>query len=62
MVSDGQKVYQYDPDLAQVTVRNVQDSIGASPASILFGRSNLDDSFTVDVLPERRHGVVARHA
>lgn len=53
VVSDGQKVYQYDPDLAQVTVRNVQDSIGASPASILFGRSNLDDSFTVDVLPER---------
>ena len=34
VVSDGQRVYQYDPDLAQVTVRNVKDSVGASPASI----------------------------
>lgn len=52
IISDGQKVYQYDPDLAQVTIRNTQDSLGASPASILFGNSDLDDSFTVEVLPE----------
>ena len=53
VISDGQKVYQYDPDLAQVTIRGVQDSVGASPASILFGNSDLDDTFTVEVLPER---------
>lgn len=52
VVSDGQKVYQYDPDLAQVTIRNIQDSVGASPASILFGNNDLDDNFTVKVLPE----------
>ncbi|OFV49445.1 MULTISPECIES: outer membrane lipoprotein chaperone LolA [Oligella] len=53
VISDGQRVYQYDPDLAQVTVRNIKDSVGASPASILFGNSNLDDNFSVEVLPER---------
>ena len=53
VVSDGQRVYQYDPDLAQVTVRNVKDSVGASPASILFGNDNLDLNFSVEVLPER---------
>ncbi|CAM5198781.1 Outer-membrane lipoprotein carrier protein [Oligella ureolytica] len=35
VISDGQKVYQYDPDLAQVTIRNVQDSVGASPAPFI---------------------------
>lgn len=53
VISDGQRVYQYDPDLAQVTVRSVKDSVGASPASILFGNSNLDDNFSVEVLPEQ---------
>ena len=53
VISDGQKVYQYDPDLAQVTIRNVQDSVGASPASILFGNNELDDTFSVEVLPEQ---------
>ena len=53
VISDGQKVYQYDPDLAQVTIRNVQDSVGASPASILFGNNDLDDTFSVEVLPEQ---------
>lgn len=53
VVSDGQKVYQYDPDLAQVTIRAVQDSVGASPASILFGNNELDDTFSVEVLPEQ---------
>ncbi|NYT38931.1 outer membrane lipoprotein chaperone LolA [Allopusillimonas soli] len=51
VVSDGKKVYQYDPDLAQVTVRPVGQSIGASPAAILFGEGSLDDNFTIAALP-----------
>jgi len=51
IVSDGKQVYQYDPDLAQVTVRNVDQSIGASPAAILFGSGSLDEAFAISALP-----------
>lgn len=51
IVSDGKEVFQYDPDLAQVSVRNVDQVVGTSPAAILFGSGNLDDSFDVTVLP-----------
>lgn len=53
IVSDGKSVYQYDPDLAQVTVRPVDQSIGASPAAILFGSGSLDDAFTLKDLPAK---------
>lgn len=52
IVSDGQNVLQYDPDLAQVTQRTVDQSIGASPAAILFGSGSLEDSFNVQPLPD----------
>lgn len=51
-LSDGKQLYQYDPDLAQVIVRGVDESVGASPAAILFGSGQLDDSFNVTSLPE----------
>lgn len=51
IVSDGKMVYQYDPDLAQVTQRKVDQSIGASPAAILFGSGSLDEAFSVTELP-----------
>lgn len=51
IVSDGKLVYQYDPDLAQVTERAVDKSIGASPAAILFGSGSLDEAFTIAALP-----------
>ncbi|MGB6104256.1 MAG: outer membrane lipoprotein chaperone LolA [Pusillimonas sp.] len=53
IVSDGKRVYQYDPDLAQVTERGVDQSIGASPAAILFGSGSLDDAFTISSLPAK---------
>ena len=52
IVSDGENVLQYDPDLAQVTQRTVDQSIGASPAAILFGSGSLEESFDVQPLPE----------
>ncbi len=51
IVSDGKLVYQYDPDLAQVTQRKVDQSIGASPAAILFGSGSLDEAFSITELP-----------
>lgn len=53
IVSDGKEVFQFDPDLNQVTVRKVDQAIGASPASILFGNGALDQAFEVSALPDR---------
>lgn len=52
IVSDGKTVYQYDPDLSQVTERGVDQSIGSSPAAILFGSGSLDEAFVVTALPD----------
>jgi len=53
IVSDGVTVFQYDPDLSQVTERGVDASIGASPAAILFGSGSLDESFEIGGLPDK---------
>lgn len=52
-LSDGRKLYQYDPDLAQVIVRGIDESVGTSPAAILFGSGQLDDSFELSSLPDK---------
>lgn len=51
-LSDGQKLYQYDLDLAQVIIRNADESLGASPAAFLFGAGDLDQSFAIEALPD----------
>lgn len=53
VLSDGQFVYQYDPDLMQVTQRGVDDAIGTSPAAILFGSRRIDDAFNLTDLADR---------
>lgn len=53
VISDGKVLRQYDPDLAQVTERPVDQSIGASPAAILFGSGSLEESFELSSLPPR---------
>jgi outer membrane lipoprotein carrier protein len=47
VVSDGQMLYLYDPDLNQVTERRVAGAMPASPAAILFGASDLEREFTL---------------
>jgi outer membrane lipoprotein carrier protein len=47
LVADGQKLSIYDKDLNQVTVRKLGDALGSTPAAILFGSSDLDQSFTL---------------
>jgi len=47
IVSDGTKLYVYDPDLNQVTVKHLQGAIPASPASILFGSNDFERDFEV---------------
>jgi len=53
IVSDGQHVYQYDPDLAQVTERRADQAVGASPATLLFGSGSLDQAFDLQPQPDR---------
>lgn len=53
IVSNGKEIFQYDPDLNQVTVRKVDQAIGASPAAILFGSGSLEQSFEVSALPDK---------
>lgn len=45
--SDGDKLYVWDKDLNQVTVRALSGALGASPAAILFGSNDLEKNFTL---------------
>jgi outer membrane lipoprotein carrier protein len=53
IVSDGSKLYVYDPDLNQVTVKTIKGAIPASPASILFGSNDFEHDFQVSSDGER---------
>ncbi|HWP20950.1 MAG TPA: outer membrane lipoprotein chaperone LolA [Burkholderiaceae bacterium] len=52
IVADGQKVWLYDADLNQVTVRPMNQALGATPAALLAGGS-LEKDFTLKALPDR---------
>ncbi len=45
--ADGDKLYIYDKDLNQVTVKKLGNALGSSPAAILFGSNDLDKNFTL---------------
>jgi outer membrane lipoprotein carrier protein len=45
--ADGDKLFVYDKDLNQVTVRTLGGALGASPAAILFGSNDLEKNFTL---------------
>lgn len=52
IVSDGRKVWIYDVDLEQVTVRLLSEALGATPASLLSSGRALEDSFLMEDLGE----------
>lgn len=45
IVGDGERVWIYDLDLNQVTVRKVASAIGATPAALLAGVSDIEKAF-----------------
>jgi len=47
IVADGQRVYVYDKDLEQVTVKPLQKALGSTPALLLDGEVNLEERFIV---------------
>jgi outer membrane lipoprotein carrier protein len=47
IVGDGQKLWLYDVDLEQVTVRRLEGSLGSSPAALLAGSGDIERYFSV---------------
>ena len=47
IVADGTRIWLYDSDLEQVTVRKLDATLSATPAMLLSGQGNLQDNFTV---------------
>ena len=47
LVSDGVRLWSYDHDLNQVTVKPLGDALGATPAAILAGEGDLARNFDV---------------
>jgi outer membrane lipoprotein carrier protein len=50
IVGDGQKIWVYDQELEQVTVRPLAGGLGYTPAVLLAGRGKLEENFTVKPL------------
>lgn len=46
IVGDGAKVWLFDKDLNQVTVKALGDALGSSPAALLAGSNDLDRAYT----------------
>lgn len=48
IVSDSGKVWFYDTDLEQVTIKKLDASLGSTPALLLSGDISLEDNFTME--------------
>lgn len=47
IVGDGAKVWMYDADLNQVTVKKLDQVLGSSPAALLAGDNEMERNFTL---------------
>lgn len=52
MLSDGKTLWVWDKDLNQVTERKLKGALPASPASVLFGSSNVSKDWKIEELGE----------
>jgi outer membrane lipoprotein carrier protein len=50
IVGDGSKLWIFDKDLNQVTVRKLDRALGSSPAALLSGSNDLERDFTLSNL------------
>jgi outer membrane lipoprotein carrier protein len=53
LLGDGDKVWIYDPDLRQVTVKKVGAALGGTPAALLAGDNALKKDFDLREIGER---------
>ena len=52
IVGDGARLWIYDKDLNQVTVRKLDRALGASPAALLAGSNEIEKSYTLKAAGE----------
>ncbi|MDO6460831.1 outer membrane lipoprotein chaperone LolA [Granulosicoccaceae sp. 1_MG-2023] len=50
IVADGEKLWVYDEDLKQATVKPMDDSLGSAPIVMLTGDEPLESQFTIEEL------------
>lgn len=50
IVADGRRLWLYDSDLEQVTVRTLEAGLGSTPATLLSGSGKVGDSFTAGAI------------
>jgi outer membrane lipoprotein carrier protein len=60
IVCDGARIWIYDSDLEQVTVRKLDETLSATPAMLLSGRSSLSDNFNVTQVEQQGQVVWVR--
>ncbi len=56
IVADGTRLWIYDPELAQVTVRDQAQGLGSTPASLLSSEESVDKRFNIQELGLRDDG------
>ena len=47
IVGDGSKIWLYDADLQQVTIKQLGQALGSSPAALLAGSKDIDKFYTL---------------
>ena len=52
VVGDGEKIWIYDPELQQVTVRQAGQAVNGSPAALLAGSNELEKNFSLKEVGE----------
>src|SRR3954469_13955020 len=52
IVGDGSRLWIYDKDLNQVTVRKLDRALGASPAALLAGSNEIEKGYTLTAVGE----------
>jgi outer membrane lipoprotein carrier protein len=50
IVGDGSRIWIYDKDLNQVTVRRLDRALGNSPAALLAGKNEIEQNYTLSNL------------
>jgi outer membrane lipoprotein carrier protein len=53
IVADGKRLWLYDADLDQVTVRALEQGLGSTPAMLLSGSGRASDAFTAGPVQKR---------
>ncbi len=53
IVADGERLWAYDVDLAQVTVRKLDQALSSTPLALLSGAAPIENTFTVSGVRNR---------